>query len=77
MYHINWQLPAGRTCNHCVVSCMFVTAHICASALGCDENVCGMYHNGENTWGWPDDPFRNDGACPNGVNPAPGEGPQV
>ena len=76
-YPVTWQLPAGVTTEHGILSCEFVTAHRCAPARGCDPAICGMYSIGENTWGWPDDPFRNDGACNNPLDPAPGEGPQV
>lgn len=75
-YSMTWKLPAV-TCEHCIMSCQFVTAHLCASALGCDPNICGGYATGLNPYQWPDEPDRNNGACDAGEFPGPGEAPQV
>ena len=76
-YNITWALPSGVTTEHGIMSCEFITAHICAPARGCDPTICGMYSIGENSWGWPDEPFRAEDGCNNPLYPAPVEGPQV
>lgn len=44
--NIQWQLPAGVSCAHCTVSCMYYTSHRCT--FPCDAQYCDWYSTGVN-----------------------------
>lgn len=74
----SWHLPVGLTCEHCVVQCTWPSHTHCT--FPCEREVCGWYADQYNHIMRPErqsnykfkTPF-----CEAGLNPAPGQAPQV
>ena len=52
-YHMQWKLPQGLSCTHCVVMLTWWTAQHCAYP-DCPREVCGYYADGLNLLVRPD-----------------------
>ena len=74
VYDINWQLPAGLSCDHCVLQCTWWTAHHCT--YPCDRELCGWYADRHNFIVRPEDDTHEYPICDTMV-PEFGERPQV